>query len=101
MLATHSTSIGAEVAFDQIRCPTALAFDRRRYESATAHPDKTGRRRQPRDAFAANPQALGRKLDPNARSPIGAMRGGVRRSNLAQQGRILLARRDGVCCAYA
>ena len=38
----------------------------------------------------ANVQALGRKLDLNARSTVGAMRCGVRRPDLTQQRRILL-----------
>jgi hypothetical protein len=63
-----------KVAVNQIPRLTVAAFDRRADEFATARTDKTCRRHQPGDALATDANALGRKIDMNARRSVGAVR---------------------------
>jgi hypothetical protein len=59
-----------EIAFDQVWCLTVVALDRGDDELASAHTGKTGSRHQPRDAFAANLNALGRQFGMDARRTV-------------------------------
>ena len=77
--ATHSRSgVRREIALDQVWCLTAVALESGDDELAATHAGKTGSRHQPRDAFAANLNAVGRKLGMDAWRTVGTVRGSVR-----------------------
>ena len=74
-----------EIALDQVWCLTAVALESGDDELAATHTGKTGLRHQPRDAFAANLNAVGRKLGMDAWRTVGTVRGSVRHTDLRDQ----------------
>src|SRR3954454_23447643 len=79
-----------EVTLDQVWCLTVVALDRGDDELASAHTGKTGSRHQPRDALAANLDALGRQFGMDARRTVNTARGSVRCTDLRDQCRVRL-----------
>jgi hypothetical protein len=60
-----------EIALHQVRCLTGATFDCGDNELAPAHTGEAGLRHQPRDALAADTNALGGKLGMHPRHTIG------------------------------